>query len=66
MEPWQPHQNPDWTTGFMDEEKRELDVYCAMLKDNPRAMTPGRTEDDSEVKFRKGTTMAVPRRGGGE
>ena len=65
MEPWQGRQNPDWTTGFMDEEKKELDAYCAMLKDNPRAMTPGRTEDDSEVKFRKGTTMAVPKRGGG-
>ena len=28
-----------------DEEKKDLDEYCAMLRADPRARTPGRTED---------------------
>jgi hypothetical protein len=60
---WKQRDNPDWVSGWKDEEKKDLDEYCAMLRADPRARTPGRTEDGG-VKLQKGTTMAVPRRGG--
>jgi len=60
---WKNRENPDWVSGWKDEEKKDLDEYCAMLRADPRARTPGRTEDGG-VKLQKGTTMAVPRRGG--
>ena len=60
---WKNRENPDWVSGWKDDEKKDLDEYCAMLRADPRARTPGRTEDGG-VKLQKGTTMAVPRRGG--
>ena len=50
---WKTRDNPDWVSGWKDEEKKDFDEYCAMLRADPRARTPGRTEDGG-VKLSEG------------
>ena len=34
-------ENPDWTHGFLEDHKKELDEYCELLRRDPGACTPG-------------------------